>query len=261
MSIFKPEYETYQDVKSTLAWWSVLPWSAVVLVGYFVILTEQQRLAFTNAIPGLPEWLTQVGTFTVALLVGGIVAHVATHVLELHDHWYDKYLVRWRARYARDQMIPALIQPCLSGLPERAVQVLEQHPGATLKALFYPFASDRDMKIRKNLVVRFYERITKYWLSQMIEVACLTLAMLAVIYASILWQWPPPARITWTLVAAAIVFLVARIASWRLRSVIWEATKDEIQDIHSSHEAEFKQALVTYLATHGITIQQRVITP
>ncbi len=261
MSIFKPEYDTYQDVKSTLAWWSVLPWSTVVLVIYFAVLTEQHRSAVGNAIPGLPDWIADAGIITVAIVVGGIIAHVATHVLELHDHWYDRYIVRWRDRYAKEKMIPALIEPYRSKLPENAVELLGLQPGRTLKALFYPFASDRDMKIRKNLVVRFYERITKYWLSQMVEVACISLVLFTVTYATILWEWPPRDRIGGTVGAAVIVFVLAHIAAWQLRGVVWDATREEIQDIHDSYGAEFEQALVKYCASHGITIQQHIITP
>jgi hypothetical protein len=260
MSIFKPEYETYQDVKSTLAWWSVPVWSIVVLVIYFALLTDEHRTALVKAIPGLSGWAAEAGTLTAVVVLGLIIAHLATHLLEIHDHWYDRYIVRWRDRYARQKMIPALIAPHLGKLTENAVEILLRDPGPTLKALFYPFASDRDMKIRKNLVVRFYERITKYWLSQMIEVACICLLIIALIYAAILGAWPPAKPIVWTVVAAILTFIIARIVAWQLRRVVWEATQEEIQDIHDSLGAEFEDALVNYLLKHGIAIQSKIVT-
>lgn len=261
MSIFKPEYDTYQDVKSTLAWWSVLPWSAAVLSGYFFVLTNQHQSVISNALPGLPEWIAATGTISVALIMGGVIAHLATHVLEIHDHWYDYYVVGWRERYAREKMIPALIEPYRSKLPDAATEIFCQHTGATLKALFYPFASDRDMKIRKNLVVRFYERITKYWLTQVVEIACLSLSLFAVVYACFLWQWPPPTRIIWTVGMSVIGFGLARLLAILQRDVVWQATLEEIQEIHASHQLEFEQALINYCFSHGITIQNKIITP
>jgi len=42
-----------------------------------------------------------VGTAAGVVVFGGI-AFLLTEIIQVHDQWYDKYIVRWRHRYATD---------------------------------------------------------------------------------------------------------------------------------------------------------------
>lgn len=261
MGLLKPQYETYQDVKATLAWWSMPIWSFFAFAMYFFVLSDAHRLALVAAIPGVADWVAKSSAIAIILALGGSIAYFTTHIVELHDKWYDRYIVQWRDNYARTKMIPELLRPYDAKLPRNAVELLSRKPSATLSALFYRFASDRDMTIRKNLVVRFYERITKYWLSQMTEIACLSFIFSAAAYSTLSGAWPAPPPTILSVIVAVGILVAARIVAHHLRRRVWEATRDEIGDIHESHAAEFEQALVACCQENGISIQNKILTP
>lgn len=243
MSVFKPEYETYQDVKSTLACWSVPVWAALMYCLFYVVLLDAHRTAILSLIPGLAAWTALVGSVVVLFVLAGVVSHTAVHIFEIHDHIYDRYIIRWRERYARERMIPKLLEPYRVLLGDDLVAAALRQQGDTLKSLFYPFAGDRDSRIRRNLVARFYERITKYWLTQVVEIAALLLVSCTVIYAGFFYSKPYPTRTGWMLVAVVVAVLINRLAIWGLRKSVWEATEDEIADIHRSCKSDFGKAL------------------
>jgi hypothetical protein len=261
MSIFKPEYETYQDVKSTLAWWATPVWGLVVFATYFFVLLERHRAALLSLVPGLSEWVAQVGLVSALLLLGGVVAHFAAHVLEVHDHLYDRYVVKWRDRYAREKMIPFLLSPYQERLSREVMEAALAKPGKTLSKMFYPFAGDRDAKIKQNLIVRFYERITKYWLTQTVEVASLVLVAVTGGYGMTFYGPKDGKRAVSLILVAIAVIVINRIVAWRLRIGVWEATKAEIEDIHSSCKDEFESCLEQFCSEHGCAFKQTIITP
>ncbi len=44
------------------------------------------------------------------------------------------------------------------------------------KRLYYPYVGDRNLKIPKNKLVRFYEVVIVYWLTQINEIVLLAIS-------------------------------------------------------------------------------------
>lgn len=177
------------------------------------------------------------------------------HVLEVHDHIYDKYIVRWRKKYVLEYIIPELLAPSRDRLPANAIEVAKQNWKLCMKRLFYHFATDYEPQINQNLLVRFYERVTKYWLSQLAEVALILLAILTVAYGILeflMWGLAFPVRLLWFLISIAVVFLVVKWISIVLRKTVWDATRDEIEAI--IHHKDFNARLTEFCDEVGLEL-------
>ena len=261
MDLLKPEYETYQDVKNTLAWWAAPIWGIFAIVMFYVVLTPAHRQTVLVLVLLLGEIWGHAGAVTILIVLGAVFSYIAVHILELHDHVYDQYFVKWRRDYARDQIVPALVTPYAESFPTRLLEVAKEDLRKTLNLIFYPFVGDRDTKIRKNLVVRFYERITKYWLAQLAEIACLLFITGVVLYCAagfvVEWWakgsgWTISFLAFLTIVPALLLFALVRIISKRLRKAVWEATHEEILDIHSQCAEALQEALKKLCMEYGI---------
>ncbi len=257
MSLFKPECETYQDVKNTLAWWGTPVWAGATMALWYMALLPDHRQAVIDLVPGVKEWGANVGVLAALLALSAFVSQVMVHILEVDDHLYDRYVIKWRDRYAREEMIPELLRPHAGKLPQGFSTTAIDSPRQTLKRLFYPFAADRDARIGQNFLVRFYERITKYWLTQVAEVALLLLAFLTALYAGIWRDWPWPASTAILMLMIILgLFIGNRLLAYLARRSVWEATQAEIQAIHSKCGADFKKALAKLGDEYGFPIDQ-----
>jgi len=238
----QPRYETYQDVKSTLSLWVTPVWAGMLLCLYYLILAEPHRQAVVKSLPEAEEWIGSTGVFGALVIVGGILSYVLVHLIELHDHVYDKYVIGWRDSYAKEKMIPALLAPYRAGCPDGFMEYAIGNPGKTLDRLFYRFASDRDTKIGKNLLVRFYERVTKYWLTQHLEIAVILLVVTSVLY-QMAWSGGSVRWFTVVLVGSLLVFVTNRCIASSLRKDLWEVPQEEIEAIHALDATGFEHQM------------------
>ncbi|MBN1885304.1 MAG: hypothetical protein JW876_07275 [Candidatus Krumholzibacteriota bacterium] len=254
MAALKPKFDHYQDVRTNLANWSVPFWAVCVFVSWQYVLTPEHRYFIAMLVPGTVEWVRILGKFAAAVAVGGIMSVVLVHLLEIHDHLYDHYIVRWRRHYDSEFIMPALLAPYSGRVPERTIELARSDAKDFMWLHFYQFVGDRHTKISTNLVVRFYERVTKYWLFQLAEVATLLLILASAIYwllviiftdtgitGSVLWVWG----------LSVVAFAVSRMIGRGLRSPLTRATQAEINAVHSTCKAEFEEALSGFLVKHG----------
>jgi hypothetical protein len=51
-----------------------------------------------------------------------------------------------------------------------------------MRELFYPYVRDRDPKVDHNKLARFYEEVTKYWTTQLIEIIRYLMICIAMVY-------------------------------------------------------------------------------
>src|SRR6185312_14878484 len=147
---------------------------------------------------------------------------------------YDKYVIRWRHRYDSEFVLPHLLRPIWSEVRESFENEIAENPEQAMKRLYYPFVGDLEPKIRKNLLVRLYERITVYWLTQVCEL------LLAVIFLSMALarvSGPTDAayrdRLLNTALVVGILFVANRAWARNALDGVRRATLDEIQDILS----------------------------
>jgi len=254
LAALKPKFDTYQDVRTNLATWSVAFWAVCVFVSWQYVLTPEHRYVIAMLVPGTAEWARDLGKFVAAVAVGGIVSVVLVHLLEIHDHWYDRYIVRWRRHYDSQFIMPRLLAPYSGRLPTGAVELARSDAKEFMWKHFYQFVGDRHTKISPNLVVRFYERVTKYWLSQLAEIAALLLILTSGIYwlfvialtdtsltTSVIWVWG----------LSILAFAVSRAIGRGLRDPLSRATEAEIEAVHSTCKEDFEDALSGFLSKHG----------
>jgi hypothetical protein len=252
----EPKFESYQDVRTTLTWWSIPFWLAMMFAIYFGVMPPEHRADMRSIFPGLADWITGAGSLVAAGIVAKFLSQFMIHVLEIHDRIYDRHIVKWRWDYDTRVILPALLKPLEEDLPLAALAIATAHRDKSMEQLYYAFVGDRDTKIRKNLVVRFYEVITKYWLAQLLEIAALLVVLVDVPYALVELLMGKPFRpaLYWTLVAALGAWLLARVAALRIRPLVARRTNDQIEAIHKDFTAEFRKAVADFFAAHGIRV-------
>lgn len=236
MESFK--YDSYQDVRRNLFKYSI---PVLIVAGFFwylYILPPKHREIANILLKHLSEeqpWKGILGSVT-GVTVFSCIAFILTEIFQIHDHWYDKYIIRWRYSYAVDFIIPRLVQPFASSLNERFYEEAEKHTAKFQEDLFYPFVGDRDSKIGKNKIVRFYEAVTLYWLTQINEIVIFIL-MLSVGFYRIYGPCDHSyiSSLLNDFIILVICFLFNRLAVRWTRSQVRQATAEEIRAIHADH--------------------------
>ena len=232
---FRFTYETYQDVRDNLFKYST---PFLVVAGFFTYLrilpaTHQQKvIALIEYVTNTEPWKGLLGA-SIGIVVFVSLAFVLTELFQVHDQWYDKYVIRWRYYYAVDFILPKLVRPFASAFTVRFGEVAEQNLRDFQERLYYHFVRDRDTKIPKNTLVRFYEVITVYWLTQINEIVLILLISLVAFYR---FFGPPETgyrtRLLTNLLLLVIAFLVNRLWVRRSLNKVRRATEDEIRAIH-----------------------------
>jgi uncharacterized membrane protein len=236
---FKFGYETYQDVRHNLFLYSTPVLIAAGFFAFFGILPpkhQQLVTGFLEALSTAQPWKGMLGAGVGVIAFAG-VAYFLTEIVQVHDQWYDKHVIKWRHPYATDFMLPRLIQPWASRINYRIHEVADQNTGDFMERLFYPYVRDRDLKIPKNKVIRFYEVVTIYWLTQINEIVLLALAFLIAGYG-----YTGPVELGYrTLLFKDLVFIFALFIFNRIwvrasRDKVRRATAEEIRAILDDEE-------------------------
>ncbi len=228
-------YDSYQDVRHNLFLYST---PFLVVAGFFAFFFvlppahQQKVVSVLEAISNSQPWKGILGA-GFGLVVFVAAAFLMTELFQVHDQWYDKYIVRWRHRYATDFILPRLIQPWASHANYRFFEAAETNTRRFQEQLYYPFVGDRDLKIPKNKLVRFYEVVTVYWLTQINEIVLIIL-----IAATMFYRYQGPTDLAYrTLllndfitVSGALVLNRAWVRS--AREKVRRATEEEIRAIH-----------------------------
>jgi hypothetical protein len=224
---------------------------------WYGLVPSDRRSAWLSDLTDLGAWVATVGPLAALLVLATVIAYTLVHLVEVHDHVYDRHLVGWRKRYADDFIIPALLKPYRHRIDGDIDAVIDQDPREFLDQMFYHFVGDRDTQIRHNLVVRVYEALTKYWFTQMIEIA--SISLFAVTAAWTLFAWLTSRSATNALVILGVSLVVLALAhaaavAIRRRS-IQPATAAEIQDIwrccSSKHEEQFQR----FCSKYGVSLR------
>jgi hypothetical protein len=226
-------YDTYQDVRRNLFLYST---PFLVVAGFFtffyVLPPAHQRIVVSvlESISNSQPWKGLAGAGLGLFLFVGL-AFLMTEIFQVHDQWYDKHIIKWRYRYDIDFILPRLIRPFASGTNYRFYNVAETQDFLT--ELYYPFVGDRDLKIAKNKLVRFYEVVTVYWLTQINEIVLVLLTLLIVVY-----RYLGPADLAYrtrlldVFVAVGCGLILNRMWAGSSKEKVRHATEEEIRAIH-----------------------------
>jgi hypothetical protein len=181
---------------------------------------------------------------------------ICIEIFEAHDKIYDRYVTQWRRQYDRDVIIPRLLAPFLARLGDAFYEYVDVNRAKAMEALYYPYVMDgQSGRIPDNLRVRFYERVTKYWLSIVNEMVTLVLVSLI---GALRFVGPSTSEYRTMLLNALclliLFFVLNRLwARATIRSVRI-ATIAQIAAIHAQHHADLETRLVGFCSTYGIPI-------
>lgn len=237
----KTRPEHYQDVKANLAWYTTLLLATVGIACYFFVLPGPQQEAL-NTLFGKVESLRALGPGILAVGFAA-VGWLLVFVVEIHDKVYDRRFTKWRFWYDVDFILPTLFQPFADKIDPRFFDEAQKNLRQFMKP-YYHFVGDSGTKINKNLVVRFYEAVTKYWMTQINEVFIFFLFLLAFVYSRLY-----PGIQTGVLLNACFflvaLFILNRYAAQRSRLATRSATYDEIEEIKARFRGELEEQLVS----------------
>jgi hypothetical protein len=227
------DLKTYQDVKKNLSWAGAGVLWLVALVVYLAVLPPAHREAVNLAAARIPEWAS-----VSVLVVFTVAAGLLFGVLMIHDDFYDAYVIRWRERYDLNFLLPALLAPLARDVDPAFWSQARAKRNTVMRRVFYPFTRDRDGAISENTRVRFYERVTYYWITQIIEMGLLVLVGIALVYWVVYAATNlDPTTLLPVLIGAVAAFGVNRVFRRHALRGVETATREEIAEIHEEHRA------------------------
>jgi hypothetical protein len=252
--------KVYQDVQRSLYFFTVWWVLALAVLVYALELPPDHRRLLGSLFGALQRAQWAVGTGFVFAVVGAIGWLLIFH-WEVYDKWWDKYLVRWRYYYSVDFIIPRLYRPFDARLGTPFYKRAGERPRDFMKP-FYFFVGDDDDKLRigQNLITRFYVRVTKYWVAQIVEVLLVVLLLSAVPYAAFFAVYDvPTGRLLAFVLIVALLLLANSIAARSTLGAVREATEEEIEAIHGDPErfAELERRTQQLCADLGLTLEPR----
>ncbi|MDE3181259.1 MAG: hypothetical protein KGM47_16570 [Acidobacteriota bacterium] len=231
---FKFAYDTYQDVRHNLFLYSIPFLIAAGFFTFFRVLptpNQQAIVRFFELVSNTQPWKGLLGT-GVGVVAFAAIAFLLTEIIQIHDQWYDKHIIRWRHQYATDFILPRLILPWSSRTNYRIFEAADANVRQFQERLYYPYVGDRDLKIPKNKLVRFYEAVTVYWLTQLNEIVLLAVSAIIVYYG---FRGPADVYYRTTLFNDLVIVIVAFFVNraWVRSSLVKvrRATEEEIRAI------------------------------
>lgn len=241
--MYKINPNNYQDVKANLQWYTSIILVIIGLLFYLLVLPVEHRQIVNTFFGNIPP--SQIIGSAIVIGLYEFLGWFLIFYLEIHDKIYDYYFVKWRFYYDLDFILPCLVRPFTHKLDKRFFQVAQNNRSDFMK-LFYYFVGDgkHNPKIRDTLLTRFYENITKYWITQINEILLFILLILTFIYYFIYSNLALPLN---TIVLLNFIiealFIVNRFGVLQSRKKVRLATADEIEDIHDRFSSELEEEL------------------
>ena len=237
-------YTSYKDVRTNILWWWVVVLFALRFVVSQWVLPTSHRDFIAKLVKDFGD-VTAIGSFagfTVGAVIILVAAFVLSELLRVHDHWYDKHIVRWRHEFDALYILQRLVEPFASNMPAgRFVREAERNKSTFMEQLYYPFVGDEHMKISKNKVLRFYEMVTIYWLTQVNEIVAIALLTLVGYYSLTHFVHVDHGYAIRLLRTGLVVGLIIGINRWFMYSArrsVKKRTDEEIAAIHSDRKLE-----------------------
>jgi hypothetical protein len=234
----------YQDVKANLQWYTAIILGLIGLLFYLFVLPDGHRQIVNTILGQIPS--SHIVGSGIIMVLFSFLGWLLIFGFEVHDKVYDRYLIRWRFYYDLDFILPTLARPFTHKLDGRFFQLAQNNKYEFMKP-FYHFVADyeHEHKIKENLIVRFYEAVTKYWITQINEIMLFLLLLLTFIYYFVYKDLAIPLN---TIVninfIIATVFMINRYAVRRSKETVRLATADEIEDIHNDFLSQLEKELI-----------------
>ncbi|MFA5228989.1 MAG: hypothetical protein WC446_04495 [Candidatus Paceibacterota bacterium] len=249
-------YKTYQDVRNNTFLYFLPVMYLLSLSFYLFIFPTSWKIEIDIFIgelitdnPGLKFWIKGISIF----IIYGCISYFLIEILKIHDHFYDRYIIRWRKYFDRDFILPRLCTPFLNASnTARFFEEINAHNSIFMEKLYYVFVGDEIEKIHINTRTRFYEVITIYWLTQMNEFAFILSFLIINILAIV--KPDNELLITVPFFSLALLFLLFLNWLWKKSNNIKveNATIAQISEIHNNPDlllelkTNFKQLCTNY---------------
>jgi len=240
-----PIPKQYQDVKTRLSFYTAIILAASLILFYFIVLSSEHReivgKLFLGKIPS-PQIIGSGIIFLVFALLGWFMIFL----LDIHNK-YDRYIVKWRYYYALDFILPTLVRPFTKKLSGRFFTLAKDKNNISdFMKIYYYFVADCDHRISENAIIRFYESITKYWITQINEIILFIFILLTFLYyliCDISEITINPNFIVYPIFFALLLFFINRLYILSVLKNVRERTVDEIEEIHTNYLNELEQKL------------------
>jgi len=233
----------YQDVKANLNWYTTIILALIGFILYLFFLPPEHKQTLNTIFGQIPS--SQIVGSGIILAIFGFIGWLFVFCFEFHDKVYDRYFVKWRFYYDLYFILPYLVRPFAHKLDKRFFDEAENHRDDFMKP-FYHFVADyeHEHKIKQNLIVRFYEIVTKYWITQMNEIMLFLLLLVNFAYFFVYTCLKIPLNpIVVMNFIVMVLFLLNRLAVKKTKISVWKATSDEIEEIHNSFMDELDEEL------------------
>jgi len=240
--MFKPfNFRTYQDVKHHLFLYSIILLYFLSILSFYLILPKQHQDIIDELLKVLKSTpLLKHGSI---IIVFGLIAFFLVYIIEIHDKIYDKYFVKWRQAYDIDVILRRLCLPFQHNLDYNFFNIAENNRYEFMK-IFYHFVLDYNSKIPINLLVRFYERMTKYWVARLTEIYIfflfLEISVYSYVYRTYNISYYP---LLISLIIIIVFFLLNNLFIKHSLKQIKIATLDEIDAIHDKYMQELEEQI------------------
>lgn len=233
--------KSYQDVKKTLAWYASIMFLLFGLVFYYYFLPNN----YHNFLSERAGRLLSFGIISILLI---FIGWLLMFIFEIHDKVYDKYIIQWRQKYDLYYLIPKLVRPFTDKLDQKFFKEVRKCKDEFMK-VYYHFVGDLEHKdkIDENLIVRFYEVVVKYWITQINEVILFFLFIISLILYPIYNNLGVSMnKIVLLNYAIAFLFLINSCFIRITREQVRQKTDDEIDEIHNSFSKELENQIADF---------------
>lgn len=233
------KFETYQDVRRNLVAITTAALTTGAAVAVLFVFSDAHRQLALDAYDRLQG--IERGVPAIVVVIAGVIAWALVDLLRVVDN-YDRFVVRWRASFDADVIVARLYMPFAERVDRRFMDLAPEHRREFMNALFYEFVRDRDAVVKRNLVVRFWERSMRYWLGQMFEILLLVSIALVIAYRMLAQLTERDAdRLFGTVCVVGALLVLNRLFIRTARAQVRAATLEEIDDIVTNHCAQLLQ--------------------
>lgn len=253
--MFPFAFETHQDVEKNLVLVMVVLLFVSFSFLFLIVLPPHQRQVLLDFVRQRP--IPGIASFGGLLAIMAVVAVILVWALQVHLV-YDRYVVGWRAEYDTKVILVGLCQPVGGKLDRDFLAAAEKNRDTLMRELFYPYVHDRDSKdpeivVDQNKLARFYEEVTRYWTTELIEIVLYSMVLIAVIYLPIYRRLHLSCRNLGLSIAVLLVLL--GINAWLARKSLIGVrgiTDEQIQRIHDRYHEDLHQRLSRMSARFGL---------
>jgi hypothetical protein len=163
-------FKTYQDVKNNLVYWTFVVLLLSTAVIYLLILNPIQKQAVASFVASLgTNGFVAALAGSLLISIYGIIAIGLIYGIQIHDIVYDRIIIKWRERFDTEFILTKLTEPIKQDLPKNFLDYAIHYRYQFMKPYYY-FVGDGKKGIEENTRIRFYERVTWYWITQLNEI-------------------------------------------------------------------------------------------